>query len=52
VVLHSDGVRPGWASDDLRSLLSRPPLLLAAAVLRDSGVRQDDASVLVGGVPW
>jgi anti-sigma regulatory factor (Ser/Thr protein kinase) len=51
VVLHSDGVRPGWASDDLRSLLSRPPLLLAAAVLRDSGVRQDDASVLVGGVP-
>ncbi|MFC4949148.1 SpoIIE family protein phosphatase [Pseudonocardia sp. GCM10023141] len=48
VVLHSDGVRADWLIDDVRSLLERPPLLLAATLLRDSGVRQDDASVLVG----
>jgi len=48
VVLHSDGVRPGWVIDDVRALLGRIPLLLAGVLLRDSGVRQDDASVLIG----
>jgi anti-sigma regulatory factor (Ser/Thr protein kinase) len=48
VVMHSDGVRARWPADVLRGLLGRSPLLIAAALLRDAGARQDDACVLVG----
>ncbi len=47
VVLHSDGVRPQWSLDDTPGVLRRGPLVLAATLLRDAGVRRDDASVLV-----
>ncbi|MFR9805259.1 ATP-binding protein [Pseudonocardia sp. RS010] len=47
VVLHSDGVRPRWRAEDLAPLPRRNPVVLAAALLVDEGVRQDDASVVV-----
>jgi hypothetical protein len=54
VVLHSDGVRDRWSLDDYPGLAAHAPLVVAAALLRDAGVRRDDASVLVaaqgGGV--
>ncbi|MCE3554690.1 ATP-binding protein [Pseudonocardia sp. RS11V-5] len=50
VVLHSDGVRPRWQAEDL-ALPRRSPVVVAAALLRDEGVRQDDASVVVGRAP-
>jgi anti-sigma regulatory factor (Ser/Thr protein kinase) len=51
VVLHSDGVRPRWRAEDLVPLPGRSPVVVAAALLRDEGVRQDDASVVVGRAP-
>ena len=48
VVLHSDGLRSRWSETDVRGLLGRTPLLLAASLLRDAGIRHDDACVLVG----
>jgi anti-sigma regulatory factor (Ser/Thr protein kinase) len=48
VVLHSDGVRPRWSADVLGHVVGRTPLLVAATLLREAGVRQDDACVLVG----
>lgn len=45
VVLHSDGLTERWGPDP--DLLSGPPLLAAASLLRDAGVRRDDAGVLV-----
>lgn len=47
VVLHSDGLTERWSPADRRGLFSRDPLLIAAALLRDAGVRKDDAGVLV-----
>lgn len=48
VVMHSDGVRSRWSEADVRGLVGRAPLLLAATLLRDAGIRHDDACVLVG----
>jgi anti-sigma regulatory factor (Ser/Thr protein kinase) len=48
VVLHSDGVRARWSAAQLGAVLARSPLLIAATLLRDAGLRQDDACVLVG----
>lgn len=48
VVMHSDGVRARWSEADVRGLVGRAPLLLAATLLRDAGIRHDDACVLVG----
>lgn len=51
VVLHSDGLTERWtvARDD--GLLEGGPLQIAARLLRDAGVRRDDACVLVGRPP-
>jgi anti-sigma regulatory factor (Ser/Thr protein kinase) len=46
VVLHSDGLTGRWRLADQPGLLGRDPLLIAAALLRDAGVRHDDRSVL------
>jgi anti-sigma regulatory factor (Ser/Thr protein kinase) len=46
-VAHSDGVSDKWALDGYPGLEARSPLLVAATVLRDAGVRRDDACVLV-----
>ena len=48
VILHSDGVRGRWDCEGLDQLVTSPPLLIAATLLRDAGIRTDDACVLVG----
>ncbi len=50
VVLHSDGVRTRWDASALGRVLNRSPLLIAATLMRDAGLRQDDACVVVGRV--
>ncbi|MGI5241320.1 ATP-binding protein [Dactylosporangium sp. CA-139066] len=54
VVLHSDGVSDRWSLREHPGLARRDPLLVAATLLRDAGVRRDDACVAVargGGEP-
>jgi anti-sigma regulatory factor (Ser/Thr protein kinase) len=50
IVLHSDGVRDRWNLDRYPGLAARAPLVIAATLLRDFGVRRDDAAVLVAKV--
>ncbi len=47
VVMHSDGLTDKWNLANYPGLLTRSPLIVAATLLRDAGVRRDDASVLV-----
>jgi serine phosphatase RsbU (regulator of sigma subunit) len=47
VVLHSDGLTDRWDLKDYPGLLNRAPVVLAAVLLRDAGIRHDDASILV-----
>lgn len=47
VVLHSDGVSDRWSLRDYPGLSRREPVLAAATLLRDAGVRRDDACVAV-----
>ncbi|MFB4312262.1 anti-sigma regulatory factor [Actinomadura sp. GTD37] len=46
VVLHSDGLTSRWSLADRPGLDFGDPLLVAATLLRDAGVRHDDRSVL------
>ncbi|MFI7433368.1 SpoIIE family protein phosphatase [Micromonospora haikouensis] len=52
LVMHSDGVADRWQLDDYPGLAGHAPLVLAATVLRDAGVRRDDACVLAARAPW
>jgi anti-sigma regulatory factor (Ser/Thr protein kinase) len=45
VVLHSDGLNGRWALDP--EVLARSPAVVAAVLLREAGVRHDDAGVIV-----
>jgi hypothetical protein len=47
VVLHSDGVVDRWSLADLPGLVDHSPVVVAATILRDAGLRRDDAAVLV-----
>jgi anti-sigma regulatory factor (Ser/Thr protein kinase) len=47
VVLHSDGVSEKWDLAGYAGLRRRAPTLVAATLLRDFGLRRDDASALV-----
>jgi anti-sigma regulatory factor (Ser/Thr protein kinase) len=47
VVMHSDGLTERWTPEGREGLFRHGPLVIAAALLRDAGVRKDDASVLV-----
>ncbi|MEV4517992.1 SpoIIE family protein phosphatase [Dactylosporangium sp. NPDC049525] len=47
VVLHSDGVSDRWNLRDYPGLSRQDPLLIAGTLLRDAGVRRDDACVAV-----
>ena len=47
VLMHSDGVVDRWNPADYPGLLTHSPAVIAATVLRDAGVRRDDAGVLV-----
>lgn len=51
VVMHSDGLTERWTPDVVDGMLLGNPLLVAATLLRDAGVRRDDASVLVASTP-
>jgi anti-sigma regulatory factor (Ser/Thr protein kinase) len=46
VVMHSDGVRDRWLPTTYPGLFDRAPQLVAAVLLRDAGLRRDDACVL------
>jgi hypothetical protein len=45
VVLHSDGLSGRWTFDP--GLTDRTPTMVAATLLREAGVRHDDAGVIV-----
>ncbi|WP_432824385.1 ATP-binding protein [Dactylosporangium sp. CA-092794] len=47
VVLHSDGVSDRWSLRDAPGLARQEPVVAAAVLLRDAGVRRDDACVAV-----
>ncbi|MEV4535758.1 SpoIIE family protein phosphatase [Asanoa sp. NPDC049518] len=47
LVMHSDGVVDRWNLDDYPGLRGRSPQVIAATLVRDAGVRRDDACVLV-----
>ncbi|TCB94486.1 transcriptional regulator [Micromonospora zingiberis] len=47
LIMHSDGVVDRWRLADYPGLVGRSPLVVAATLLRDAGVRRDDAGVLV-----
>ncbi|MEU7474745.1 ATP-binding SpoIIE family protein phosphatase [Lentzea sp. NPDC042327] len=47
VVLHSDGLTERWGPGHGSDLTTDPPVLIAATLLREAGVRKDDACVLV-----
>ena len=51
LVLHSDGLTDRMDLDKYPGLLSRTPLVVAGVLLRDFGVRRDDASVVVVPLP-
>jgi anti-sigma regulatory factor (Ser/Thr protein kinase) len=47
VVMHSDGLTERWTVEHDDDLMSAAPLVIAGSLLRDAGVRKDDACVLV-----
>ncbi|MFI7543720.1 SpoIIE family protein phosphatase [Actinoplanes sp. NPDC049599] len=47
VLMHSDGVVDRWKATDYPGLLSHSPQVIAGTVLRDAGIRRDDAGVVV-----
>lgn len=51
VVLHSDGLTERWDVHAYPGILGHSPLLLAATLMRDAGIRRDDASILTMKVP-
>jgi len=51
VVVHSDGLTSKWDLASHRGLAAQSPDVIAAVLLREAGLRQDDASVVVLRVP-
>jgi anti-sigma regulatory factor (Ser/Thr protein kinase) len=51
VVMHSDGLTERWNLDDTDGVLTNDPLVIGSVLMRDAGVRQDDACVIVGRLP-
>jgi len=47
LVMHTDGVTDRWRLPDYPGLQRRSPQVIAGTLLRDAGVRRDDAGVLV-----
>ena len=47
VILHSDGITSRWEAAALPGIEARDPLLIAAVLLAQAGVRRDDVGVLV-----
>ncbi|MEZ5409166.1 MAG: ATP-binding protein [Acidimicrobiales bacterium] len=46
VILHSDGLTQKWDASSMRGLLAQGPTVISAVLLREAGLRQDDASVI------
>ncbi|MEV4722753.1 hypothetical protein AB0K29_03680, partial [Micromonospora humida] len=40
-----------WRAEDYAGLFGRAPVVVAATLLRDAGVRRDDACVLAARIP-
>lgn len=47
IVMHSDGLTAKWDVNAYPGLRTRDPHLVAATLIRDAGVRPDDASIIV-----
>lgn len=47
VVLHTDGLVERWRVEDYPGLLTHRAIVIAATLLRDAGLRRDDAGILV-----
>ncbi|MFJ9636671.1 ATP-binding SpoIIE family protein phosphatase [Streptomyces sp. NPDC101178] len=52
LVMHSDGLTERWKADDLPGLLRHSPAVMAGQLLREAGVRRDDAGILVVKGAW
>ena len=52
LVLHSDGLTERWNAESLPGLLSHPPVVVAGQLLREAGIRHDDAGVVVAKGAW
>jgi anti-sigma regulatory factor (Ser/Thr protein kinase) len=57
LVLHSDGLSERWDPSAMPGFPGHSPVLMAAQLLQQAGVRHDDASIVVAkapvpGVPW
>ncbi|MFE3498373.1 ATP-binding protein [Kitasatospora sp. NPDC059160] len=52
VVMHSDGLTDRWRPSELGGAFSHLPATAAALLLREAGVRRDDAGVLVAKGLW
>ncbi|MFC1401556.1 MULTISPECIES: ATP-binding SpoIIE family protein phosphatase [Streptacidiphilus] len=52
LVMHSDGLTDRWDPDSMPGLLRHLPVVVAGHLLRQAGVRRDDAGVLVAKGMW
>lgn len=52
LTMHSDGLTERWDHTALPGLLQHAPLVMAGQLLREAGVRRDDASVVVVKGAW
>ncbi|MEV6752411.1 ATP-binding SpoIIE family protein phosphatase [Streptomyces sp. NPDC051214] len=52
LAMHSDGLTERWDHTALPGLLHQAPLVVAGQLLREAGVRRDDASVVVVKGVW
>jgi len=52
LVLHSDGLTERWSAEALPGLLRHPPVVVAGQLLREAGIRHDDAGVVVAKGAW
>ncbi|MFF1697825.1 ATP-binding protein [Streptomyces sp. NPDC058257] len=52
LAMHSDGLTERWDHTTLPGLLHHAPLVMAGQLLREAGVRRDDASVVVVKGVW
>ncbi|CAM5632130.1 ATP-binding SpoIIE family protein phosphatase [Streptomyces atroolivaceus] len=52
LIMHSDGLSERWKATAMPGFLDHSPLVAAAQLLREAGVRRDDAGVVVAKGAW
>ncbi|MFI1185437.1 ATP-binding protein [Streptomyces californicus] len=52
LIMHSDGLTERWTADTMPGLLRHTPAVMAGQLLREAGVRRDDAGVVVVKGDW